>query len=92
MNKAKFIPLRDIKDNLGNFTGYSVDDDGVIVNTSDCPFPFFDGAKKKLQIFKSFFIFTPVKSLTNLQKPKIHTIFQNFFQNLLQFPPLSCII
>ena len=42
MNKAKLIPLRDIKDDLGNFTGYSVDENGVVVNTSDCPFPFFE--------------------------------------------------
>lgn len=42
MNKARLIPVRDIKDDLGNFTGYSVDDDGVVVNTSDCPFPFLD--------------------------------------------------
>ena len=42
MNKARLIPLGDITDDLGNFTGYSVDEDGVIVNTSDCPFPFFD--------------------------------------------------
>ena len=42
MNKARLIPLGDIMDDLGNFTGYSVDENGVVVNTSDCPFPFFD--------------------------------------------------
>ena len=40
MNKARLIPLGDITDDLGNFSGYSVDEDGVVVNTSDCPFPF----------------------------------------------------
>lgn len=40
MENARLIPLGDLKDNYGNFTGYSVDDDGVVVDTSDCPFPF----------------------------------------------------
>lgn len=42
MNKARLIPLGDITDDLGNFSGYSVDEDGVVVNTSDCLFPFLD--------------------------------------------------
>lgn len=42
MNKARLIPVRDVMDDLGNFTGYSVDENGVVVNTSDCPFSFFD--------------------------------------------------
>lgn len=42
MNKARLIPLGDITDDLGNFSGYSVDEDGVVVDTSDCPFPFLD--------------------------------------------------
>ena len=42
MNKARLISLGDITDDLGNFSGYSVDEDGVVVNTSDCPFPFLD--------------------------------------------------
>ena len=42
MSKATVSILTDIKDNLGNFTGYSVDSDGVVVDTRDCPFPFFD--------------------------------------------------
>lgn len=42
MSKVNLLPLEDIRDNTGIFTGYSVDSDGVIVNTSDCPFPFFE--------------------------------------------------
>lgn len=42
MEKAKLDSLVDLKDNYGNFTGYSVDSDGVVVNTSNCPFPFLD--------------------------------------------------
>ena len=34
MSKTKLIPLVDMKDNLGNFTGYSVDEDGVVY---ECP-------------------------------------------------------
>ena len=40
MENARLIPLGDLKDNYGNC--YSVDDDGVVVDTSDCPFPFLD--------------------------------------------------
>lgn len=46
MSKATLLPLEDIMDNTGNFTGYSVDDGGVIVNTSDCPFSFLDEPQK----------------------------------------------
>lgn len=42
MSKATLSPLCDITDNFGNFTGFSVNTDGEIVNTSDCPFPFLD--------------------------------------------------
>lgn len=40
MRNEMFSPLWDLQDNYGNFTGYSVDSDGVIVDTSDCPFFF----------------------------------------------------
>jgi len=42
MSKVTLSPLCDLTDNFGNFTGFSVNTDGEIVNTSDCPFPFLD--------------------------------------------------
>ena len=42
MNESTISVLTDIKDSLGKFIGYSVDSDGVVVDTRDCPFPFFD--------------------------------------------------
>ena len=46
MSATKVIPLRDVMDNSGKATGYSVDTDGTIVDTSDCPFPFFEEEKE----------------------------------------------
>ena len=51
MSKASLIPYGDIMDDLGNFTGYSVDTDGVIVNTSDCPFTFFEEEQPPTEAF-----------------------------------------
>ena len=38
MNKATLLPLEDLTDN----SGYSITPDGEIIDTSDCPFPFFE--------------------------------------------------
>ena len=45
MRNEKVVPMWDLQDNYGNFTGYSVDSDGVVVNTSNCPFSFVEPKK-----------------------------------------------
>ena len=56
MRNEKLIPMWDLQDNYGNFTGYSVDLDGVVVNTSDCPFS-FAGQKKNAPAIRLYKIY-----------------------------------
>ena len=46
MRKTTLSPLRDLTDDFGNYTGFSVNDDGEIVDTSSCPFTFFEEDEK----------------------------------------------
>ena len=54
MRNAQLLPLEDITDNTGVFTGFSVTADGEIINTSDCPFPFFEEKKERYYMASAF--------------------------------------
>ena len=47
MSKVQVLPLEDLTDNTGVFSGFSSTADGEIIDTSDCPFPFFEEKKER---------------------------------------------